>query len=271
MLRVWVYYLSLTVAAMLVPRFIDAKNLDSALQTLNQPAVPTPAYPVSLNENLTTHYAEEIRQISQAWNESPQKRSASLKTVLRKTKNTFFQDRVHALNAPLTQWIQQAAIAAIDHRGTSVRVLKKVVHHPVASIEKTYLRKRAGEIGYCFGRALLVHHELLAAGVPQGDIVKIFALGELSVEKQLWNFHVAVGVRDPKEGILVVDPLFAEVRGIGQWMNEIEAYDIKAPFSRTRFYPTDPRKFLPAFGAYHKDQLTDPILSTYFQALLETL
>lgn len=78
------------------------------------------------------------------------------------------------------------------------------------------------------------------------------------VQKQLWRFHVAVMVR--QHGFLVIDPLQDKPLPYVEWV-AITAYDIKGRSSRARFfYATDPRKFLPAFGAYDVKQLEDPVL-----------
>ncbi len=254
-----------------MPSFVVAKTLDEVLFTLNQSPKAAIAYPAPLDQNLTALNADEMQRVNAAWQATAEYAAPASKQQARDRKNRFFHDQAQSLNAPLLPWIQSASAGAADHRTLAERVLKHVAKHPIASIESTLLRKRSAEIGFCFGRALLVHYELLQAGVAPSDLVKVFALGELTVEKQHWRFHVAVGVRDPKDGILIVDPLFPEVRGLAQWMGEVAAYDIKHPFSRTRFYVTDPRKFLPALGAYDKAQLTEPILRSYFTALAKTL
>jgi hypothetical protein len=116
-----------------------------------------------------------------------------------------------------------------------------------------------------------VHHLLLKGGVPQADMAKLFIFGDLMVHAQIWKFHVAVMVRDSKDGFLVVDPLMEEPMPYLAWINATKKFEIKGDSSRARFYVTDPRKFLPAFGMYHRDQLDEPLLKKYFDELALTL
>ncbi len=271
MSHVWRYHRLLTVAGCFFPFFVSAQSLDALLQALNQSSTEVVSYPVDRDQDLVALNLQEVRQITHDWEVSAQDSVANSKRDKRDRKNRFFHTAVSKLNAPLSSWIKSSSLGAVDRRSVAQRVLAQALKHPIASIENTRFRKRSGEIGYCFGRALLVHYELLKAGIPQQDLVKFFALGELTVEKQHWRFHAAMGVRDPKEGILIVDPLFPEVRGVEEWMSEVAAYDIKRPLSRVRFYPTDPRKFLPSFGAYQKHQLTHSLVREYFMALAGSL
>jgi hypothetical protein len=131
--------------------------------------------------------------------------------------------------------------------------------------------KEGGQVGFCFGRALYLHYLLLKSGVPQNELAKIFVLGELKFGDTFWRFHVALMVRDKAQGFLVVDPLVGEVIGYREWMEKNAAYDVKAPNGRSRFYVTDARKFMPAFGEYDAAQLKEPVLRKYFEGLVQSL
>src|SRR5690606_14822446 len=98
------------------------------------------------------------------------------------------------------------------------------------------------------GRALLSHHLLIEAGVPAGDIAKIFTVGQLRFDGELWQYHVAILVRDSQHGFVVVDPLHAAPLPYPEWLDINQAYGIKHPLSRVRFYVTDARKFTPSTG-----------------------
>lgn len=146
-------------------------------------------------------------------------------------------------------------------------VLNTIATHPVTSPSNAHQYDKGEQIGFCFGRALAVHYLLLKAGVSPCDIFKIFAMGALMVHHQIWHFHVAVVVRDAEHGLFVVDPSFAQVLSITVWMKEVERYDMKYPHPTTKFYMTDPRKFLPSPGPYDAAIMGGPLLCDYFTLL----
>jgi hypothetical protein len=266
------HYQALTIVVFILTQSISlAQGLEGLVQFLNQEPTKQSAYPHKIEIDLAKLNTEEWKQIERSWNGAQEPVLSESKSHRRERKNVFFQNEVRALNGALEQWIQDTKAGATSQLPLAKRILRGVAAHPITGMESVFTREHSGEIGFCFGRALFVHRELLKAGMAQQDLVKIFALGELSVDKQLWRFHVAVGIRDPKQGILMIDPLFPEVQSIAQWMREIEKFDIKFPYSRTRFYPTDPRKFLPSGGRYDKAQLNDPVFKKYFTALASSL
>ena len=93
----------------------------------------------------------------------------------------------------------------------------------------------------------------------------------MKVDEHLWNFHVAVAIRNPKDGLIVLDPLQDSPLSYQEWAKKTERMDIKFPNSRVRFYITDPRKFLPAFDQYNVEQLHEPQLKQLFDELLISL
>lgn len=247
-----------------LPSSLHAQSFDSLLEILNQVAKPVPNYPYAAEDDLVRKNKDELAEIQRRWANSPRQ--------TRLEKNRFFEEQVKSLNSPAEAWLTaKTASGAKDPRRVADVVLARVSTHPVASIAATATREQSGEIGYCFGRALLVHYLFLKEGIAQSDLVKVFALGELMREKQFWGFHVAVGVRDPVHGFLMVDPLHPTVLPVAQWLKVTAAYDIKNPHSRVRFYPTDPRKFFPAFGAYDLARLNESHLRAYFTDLAASL
>ncbi len=250
--------LSLTVAA--------AQPWPAVLSTLNQPNVPPPSdYSAAIEEDLSARYQREIRALR------PAQRPTT--PAQREEENRRYQLAIQRLNADFrvrTADLGKSA-SAKDFLSIASRVQKNVTHHPVAGLAATRALLRSSEIGYCFGRALLAHWELLRAGVPQSEIVKVFAMGDLNLEGQFWKFHVATGVRDRGHGLLMIDPLQSKVLPIEEWVVRVQDYDVKRPFSRIRFYLTDPRKFLPSGGMYGLNELNDPILHAYFARLGKSL
>ncbi len=239
----------------------QAQSLASLIQTLNH-APKSSTYPFAADDDIVRRNANELRDIG---DRCPAPRTD------RNARNAFFHREVQTLNAAAHEWLAPKPEIKTTYRRQAEIVLASVTQHPVAGIAATAPRERSGEIGYCFGRALLAHYLLLKAGVPSSDLIKVFALGELMMQGQFWRFHVAVGVRDATHGFLMVDPLHPMVLPVAEWLKRTAGYDIKQPLSRVRFYPTDPRKFLPAFGVYDLKQLKEPHLRAYFADLAATL
>jgi len=229
------------------------------LATLNKsPSAPLPA---------SQQLADDLSALNQAEMKAIK---AKAPKGSRDVVNRFFHDEVTKLNdaalAPL-----KAPNAGKDYGKLAEQALAKVAANPVAKVESTQSYDATGQVGYCFGRALLVHLFLLQAGVPQDDMLKIFNLGDLIVEKQPWKFHVAVLVKDAKAGWLAVDPLQGKAMPYEEWIAANKLYDVKKKLPRARFYTTDPRKFLPSFGMYDLKQLEDPVLKSYFADLAKSL
>lgn len=213
------------------------------------------------------------RELSAIAKSLPALPSSIAKAKKREATNRYFFEQVKSLNAKTLEALEagKAESAVADYTAIANRVLAEARKNPVTNLKNTYHRARGGEIGFCFGRALLVHYLLLEAGVPQRELAKIFTLGQLVVQGQLWKFHVGVLIRDSKSGFIVVDPLQDRVLPYKEWIEINKKYDVKGALSRARFYVTDPRKFLASYGRYHTDQLLDPALNDYFTDLLGTL
>lgn len=242
---------------------------DSGHQSLISPAT------VKIEDDLINLNTMELNAIKNSWNQKPERKKTADKKLNRDQENKFFHREVGTLNATVFTTLERAANShralKKDYTAIGARVLEDVQKNPVANIANVDAFEDGNQIGFCFGRALLVHDLLLQAGVKQEDLAKIFTIGQLEVQKQLWKFHVTVIVRDSQHGFLAIDPLQKEPVDYKKWIEANEAYDIKRPFSRARFYVADPRKFLPAPGAYTLEHLENPALKPYFQSLVKTL
>jgi hypothetical protein len=257
----------LTVSAFLsISSFLNAKDASSLVGFLNQGSKSAREFPHPLNENLTEVVAEEKREMQKAW-----QLDRGLKT--KKERNAFFHFQVNALNRRTWEWVETLRVASgkSDFSKVAAIVQSRVAEHPTAKPESAMDFDRGSEIGFCFGRALLAHYELLKRGVPQEAIVKLFVLGDLKVGHSLWKFHVAVAVRDPEKGLWIIDPLQPSVSSLADWVQQMQKLDLKSPNPSSRFFVTDARKFLPAGGAYQVNQLLEPPLKPYFSALLGSL
>jgi hypothetical protein len=252
----------LFISAALGTRAIADSGVDwkPVLSVLNQ----TPgARAQLLATDLTQAYEKELKTITAQWERTGKHGRAQ--------RNHFFHARIVALNEQTLAQLEKSPAGHGHYREIAQRVLKKVQANPVASIAKVPSFDPSGEVGFCFGRAMLVHYWLLKEGVSPSDLEKVFVLGELMVEGQFWNFHTAILLRDAEGGVLVVDPLEAHPLPLREWTRINAAREVKGRFSRARFYVTDPRKFLPAEGEYSAKVLEAPHLKAYFAALRKTL
>lgn len=241
----------------------------TVLSLVNTPDSASPFSRVlPLEENLQALHESELLNIEKRWKEEGPKGLKS-KKMLRDSKNLFYHQEITKLNSKTLAFLESESKAStgIDYREKVARALKEIELNPKTNPEGVYHFKDGDQIGFCFSRALLVHYYLLKGGVPQNEIAKIFTLGDLQVQGTLWKFHVAILVRDSKEGFIVADPLHKQFLPYKEWLKINSAYEIKTPLSRARFYLTSPRKFLPAFGAYDMKQLEDPHLREYFKNL----
>lgn len=207
-------------------------------------------------------YRNELTDLDEQWLKKAGSKNEPIK------KHEFFYEQLSLLNQHELSALPLSS--AQDYQAIASAVIKKVEEHPSASSKNTWGYDQSGQIGFCFGRALLAHYYLLKAKVLPKDILKIFALGDLLVGGQFWQFHVAMGVRD-RSGLLIVDPLYGEVTSVENWMNNIKSLEIKHPLSRARFFITDPRKFMPTSGIYNLKEILRPELLAYFNDLIHNL
>ena len=247
------------------------------LTSLNQPPLSGEISSdlVGIDRDLLEINRQEMAAIQNAWEKfSGQQEKGTRRGVMRNERNRFFFEKVKTLNQQNLSFLRETSGAhEKNYREIARGILRRVNAHPLTNAKRVDQFHEGSQIGFCFGRALVIHYWLLEAGVPQGDILKIFNVGRLKVNGVLWRFHVGVMVRDAESGYIVIDPLEEndKILSYQQWVDLNSTYEMKSPLSRARFYVTDPRKFLPAFGAYHLDQLKHPVLTEYFDRLPEVL
>lgn len=217
----------------------------------------------------------ELRSIHLEWEQINSQQSGAMTQELRDKNNEFYRAKINQLNAISREKLDLAAKSHqdihFDYYELAAKIISETRQNPVANLASVKNYEQGGQIGFCFGRALLVHLLLRQAGVKQAHLAKIFNVGQLLVEKQLWQFHVAVMIRDSKAGYLVVDPMHSKPLAYQEWIAINSAYDIKGKYSRARFYITEARKFLPNYPDYSLTQLEDPALKPYFDDLFKSL
>jgi hypothetical protein len=250
----------------------------SELVFLNQQqdAKNTPQIPFShpIDADLAKIHQDEMLKLTEAAKLKFGQANSKQPEVRSKINEFYHQEILKQNDSVLSKLLSQPnhdKNLSFDHRLTAAKVLTQLKTHPTANLDATAGYDESGQIGFCFGRAMLAHYWLLKEGIQQNDLAKIFLFGELMVNRQLWRFHVAVILRDKKDGFIVVDPLFEQVLPLQEWLQKTSDFDIKGKFSRAKYYVTDPRKFLPSFGMYHQTQLEDPHLRKYFDDLARHL
>ncbi|MDQ3233836.1 MAG: hypothetical protein M3Q07_18620 [Pseudobdellovibrionaceae bacterium] len=253
-----------------------ASPWQEALVTLNQPlSIQEPnamVHSQALDADLSKIHQAEMKTITRDW----QPQEAALKAQgldmkqIRTRRLQFFQDRLQGMNQATLAFLATDTKPGTITASTAASILRAARQHHVASPDRTRDYQRSDEIGFCFGRALLVHYFLLKAGVPQHHMAKIFTIGDLKVGATFWQFHVAVLLKT-QAGYVIMDPLHPAPLPVQEWLRINENYSLKAPWLDVRFYITDPRKFLPASGKYEAAKMKNPIYQDYFRRLMLSL
>jgi len=236
-------------------------SLSTALRPLSAPPIyPAGVFSPSLyaiGDNLVKRYGDEISEVT---------RGIALGTKLKERKRLIFEMQQRR-NGETKAAIDKSTPAAVNQIIIE-KVFTTLVAHPVARVDAVTKYDKRGDVGFCFGRAMLVHSLLLKEGVRPEQIAKIFAVGKLLYKKQLWDFHMATLVRG--EGTWwVVDSLFDKILPHAEWMRRVALFGINREHPEARFFVTDPRKFQPAYAAYRAYDLREPELEEYFNALFQ--
>jgi hypothetical protein len=138
-------------------------------------------------------------------------------------------------------------------------------------------------IGFCFGRALRIHLELLRYGVNKDSIKKIFVIGPMKSPGKIWQFHVATVVKDLKSNQWwVLDTNLGVPVSVEDWMkhyertrtDEIKHWFRSNTIDRTkslRFYITRAEKIGPSAWEYNikTGGLFDGFYNGYFKDMFQ--
>lgn len=236
------------------------KTWETSLAILNQPTTNS----AFINDDLQKIYDAEMASINVLWENQRDKNLDNAKA--QRQKHEFFHARITERNSASVAYQASTSLTTHDLHALAANVIAYVEAHETASTKKVFDYDDGDQIGFCFGRALLVHYLLLKAGVSQEHLVKVFALSDLMLGGQIWQFHVAMMIKNA-DGSIVVDPLYGAPARLDDWMSNVASLDIKKPWSRTRFYFTDPRKFMPSPGRYSVEAFSQEVIRTYFYDL----
>ena len=252
----------------LLALFMTLANGDEGFQgnlnTLNiKPAALDPGsvspYINSIDEDLTAVFAKELLAAKQRLDPKLSKQEKNRQLHLwaegenRKVR-TLLQKSSESGSTPISKELMQ-------------RIFDSVRSNKAVKAENSEKYDKWGDMGFCFGRAALVHYLLLTNAVEQNRIAKIFAVGDLFYANSLWHFHIATMVKGEKGIWWVIDNLFEKPLTQSEWIERATGFDIKKTLPQLRFYVTDPRKFQPAYGRYRLEEFNLPELNRYFRDL----
>lgn len=171
-------------------------------------------------------------------------------------------------NANVLTKLQKTAVTQGLTREQASTLRDLLVQHPITGDLgiKKYSQKNS-TLGFCYGRATLAHMELLRRGVSPQNIRKIFVLGEMRYQKEIWTLHVATIVAKKGGGWWVLDGLFDQVYELKDWYKKMLTIAINTDDPVIRIYEADPVKFLPISGAYNEKDMYRPEYNGFFQDL----
>lgn len=143
----------------------------------------------------------------------------------------------------------------------SVRKLMK--NHPVVGERSIEKYDPNGNFGFCFGRAIWAHLELLRRNVSKQSIKKVFVVGEMDdKESPLWDYHVATAVKGPDDVWWVIDTWVNKVMTVEEWYNEMNKMSTD---DRLRLYVTEPNRIGPKEWKYNIDDGGLYTYNSYFE------
>lgn len=171
----------------------------------------------------------------------------------------------------------QSLVLELKKTGVQSKGLSKIqaekmneflINHPVAGEQAIHhYSKKNSSVGYCFGRATLAHLELLRRGVDAKYIRKIFIIGELKYNLDIWELHVATIVNKKGGGWWVLDGLFHKTLDLEDWYKEILKIAVSKKNPKVSLFLADPVKFLPISGAYNEKEMFIEEYNGFFKDL----
>lgn len=172
-----------------------------------------------------------------------------------------------AVFAALAQWqprVNSGRLQGID-AATARATLDDAMKDPVVGLANVKTYDPNGQLGFCFGRAMYLHLDLLQRGVDKGSIFKAFVIGPMKYENIDWQFHVATVVRSTEGGWIVIDPEYRQVLSLEEWFKKNASLSTD---KKLRLYVTEAKKFGASAPAYTEPALQDPWYNGYFKDML---
>lgn len=143
-------------------------------------------------------------------------------------------------SATVPQGVKTFDEDTVDHitKGQAKKLFDDMMESPC--VKRIGLYERPGaDIGYCFGKATLVHMTALIRGVNPHSIKKIWIVGETT---NWWGHHVAGLVRGPNGKWWVIDRDAGQVMTAKSWIN---AFGASKKDKELMIFVTNPERFGP--------------------------
>ena len=123
-----------------------------------------------------------------------------------------------------------------------------------------------GNIGFCFGRALVMQIEALKHGVAKEAVRKIWAVGSMKYKDIYWQHHVATMVRGTDRAWYVLDPEYDKPLVLEKWVKTVKEMDSDG---RLQFFASDGKRWGPAdSSAPYPSTLKSDFFNGYFEDLM---
>lgn len=133
-------------------------------------------------------------------------------------------------------------------------LFRAVKRDPVASFAMNRHYDPRGNVGFCFGRALIAQLLARQMGVHFMDIKKISVIGRLTAtldgRSKNWRYHIATSVRDQQGEWWIIDPIFNRPLRVPEWVNSTKTAWDRSGISHYYGLPSEilaPNKILANF------------------------
>lgn len=181
-------------------------------------------------------------------------------------------DDISATNKKLMEEINKFEPSSKDLlNGISFEQAQKIINRTNTNkvTGQNYKYDPKGEIGFCFGRALYAHLELLRHGVAKDSIKKVFIVGPMRAGGIDWQFHVATLVKaNDKSGWYAVDTFIGRPVLLEDWFANFQKFSTDG---KLRMYVTKANKIGPNAWEYNikPGGLFDGFYNDYFKDMFQ--
>ena len=181
-------------------------------------------------------------------------------------ENRQFWNRIYSISFELTDKNRNvpdsASFELFDRVNDFVR------GHKIAGIAAApEYQPKDSNLGYCYGRSLMVHLFLTWLEIPQEHIFKVLHSGNLQFGSQSWNYHIATVVWTPTLGFVVIDPLFEKALPIRIWVKRNQQFMRNKYMTDSLFHFVEGRHYNFYESKYRLDLLKLGEVKRYFSDL----
>lgn len=151
---------------------------------------------------------------------------------------------------------------------TRLNVLTIAAQNPIVGTfaEKTY--DLNGGVGFCFGRAMFIHMELVMRGLDRDSVKKAVIVGKMMGGK--WGWHVTTIVQSKdifgKRIWLALDPAMPGGVTLTEWY---QSWKVHSNDNMLRLYITQSGRIGPTPSFYSHDAFENPFYNGYFTDMME--